>query len=359
MIKSHEALQNSMSFAHDYNLQIPILLSPMAGVCPVSLSAAVANAGGMGSCGALLMTPEQISSWVKEMRESSNGTFQLNTWIPDPKPIRNLKHENSIKKLIAKWEPEVSNLPDNLPSQDFELQCEAMLKANPPIISSIMGLYPSQFVSSMKNNNIKWFATVTTVSEAIEAENAGANAVVAQGMEAGGHRGSFIAENASENMVGLFSLLPAVVDAVKIPVIAAGGIADGRGIAASFLLGASAVQMGTCFFRSPEAKIPRVWAEKLNSTYPEDTITTRAFSGRLGRSLRTKYALEASLLKAPSPAPYPIQRHLTQNMRTNAIKTNNLDGMQAWAGQSARLALDISASEIVNKLWEDTKSILG
>ena len=107
------------------------------------------------------MTPEQISGWVKEMRESSNGTFQLNTWIPDPQPIRDLKHENSIKKLISKWEPEVSNLPDNLPSQDFELQCEAMLKANPTIISSIMGLYPSQFVSSMRNNNIKWFATVT------------------------------------------------------------------------------------------------------------------------------------------------------------------------------------------------------
>jgi nitronate monooxygenase len=358
MIKAYRALQNSISFAQDYNLRIPIILSPMAGVCPVSLSVAVANSGGMGSCGTLLMSPEQISEWVKEMRKSSNGTFQLNTWIPDPKPIRNCKQEESIKNFLAKWEPRTSNSSEILPSQNFELQCEAMIEANPPIISSIMGLYPSQFISCMKDHDIKWFATATTVSEAIQAERAGANAIVAQGMEAGGHRGSFVADNASENMVGLFSLLPAVVDAVNIPVIAAGGIADGRGIAASLLLGASAVQMGTCFFRSPEAKIPKVWAEKLNNTFPEDTVTTRAFSGRLGRSLRTNYTIAANSINAPIPAPYPIQRHLTQNMRTHAIKKNTLDGMQAWAGQSARLALDISASEIVCKLWEDTRLIL-
>ena len=359
MVKSSKAYINAKNFAQDLNLRVPIILSPMAGVCPPSLSVAVANAGGMGSCGTLLMKSEEILEWVKEIRENSNGAFQLNTWIPDPEPTRDIDNEKKIRKFLSKWGPEVAALPNILPSQDFTGQCEAMLKANPPVISSIMGLYPEEFVSRMKKNQIKWFATVTTVKEALEAERAGADVIIAQGMEAGGHRGSFNAENAHENMIGLFSLLPAVIDAVKIPVIAAGGISDGRGMAAALVLGASAVQMGTGFFRSPEAKIPNAWSKKLKKSFPEDTIATRAFSGRLGRSLRTKYAVAFSSKNTPTPAPYPIQRSLTQQMRINAIETDNLDGMQAWAGQSAKLALEMPASEIVNKIWEDTKKILN
>ena len=358
MVKSNTAYVRAKNFAEVFNLEIPIILSPMAGVCPVSLSAAVANAGGMGSCGTLLMKPKEILDWVKEMRKMSNGAFQLNTWIPDPEPVRDKSHEKIVREFLSKWGPKVPELPETLPSQDFIGQCQAMLKASPPVISSIMGLYPSEFVSCMKDNNIKWFATVTTVTEAKEAEQAGADVIIAQGMEAGGHRGSFIADNADEKMIGLFSLIPAVVDAVKVPVIAAGGIADGRGMSAALLLGASAVQIGTGFFRSPEAKLPKVWSKKLDNSLPEDTIATRAFSGRLGRSLRTKYAEAANSKDAPSPAPYPIQRYLTQEMRTNAIKSNTLEGMQAWAGQSAKLALDLSASEIVLKIWNDTKQIL-
>mgnify|MGYP005680679331 FL=1 len=214
-----------MSFTDDYNLQTPIILSPMAGVCPVSLSVAVANAGGMGSCGALLMNKDQIADWVNDMRSNSNGMFQLNTWIPDPEPVRDLKNESIIQDFLSKWGPAVPDLLEDLPKQDFAGQCEAMLKANPTVISSIMGLYPPEFVNQMKDRNIKWFATITTVNEAIQAQKAGADAIVVQGIEAGGHRGSFIAENAQENSIGLFSLLPAVADAVDIPIIAAGGIA--------------------------------------------------------------------------------------------------------------------------------------
>jgi nitronate monooxygenase len=210
----------------------------------------------------------------------------------------------------------------------------------------------------MKAAGISWFANVTTVAEAKAAEAAGADAVVAQGMEAGGHRGAFDATQAELRMVGLFSLLPAVVDAVKIPVIATGGIGDARGVAAALLLGASAAQIGTCFLRSPEARLPPAWADGIGRAFPEDTIITRAFSGRAGRSLATSYARAAAAMDAPRPAPYPVQRGLTQAMRDAAVKADDLERMQAWSGQSARLARAASAPDIGREIWENALGIL-
>ena len=153
------------------------------------------------------------------------------------------------------------------------------------------------------------------MAEARAAAAAGADVVVAQGMEAGGHRGCFDAANAEAQMVGLFALLPAVVDAVRIPVVATGGIADARGVAAALLLGASAVQIGTGFLRSPEAGLPPAWADELATTAPEETRISRVFSGRAGRSIATDYVLAATAPEAPRPAPYPVQRALTARLR--------------------------------------------
>jgi nitronate monooxygenase len=180
-------------------------------------------------------------------------------------------------------------------------------------------------------------------------------------MEAGGHRGSFEADRPDTALVGLFALLPAVMDAVgdRVPVIATGGIADARGIAAALLLGASAVQIGTGLLRTPEAKIASAWADAIGRTDPEDTIPTRAFSGRLGRSIATAYAKAANSADAPRPAPYPVQRALTQAMRDGAIKANDLDRMQAWAGQAARLASTEPAADLVRRLWDDAQALLG
>ena len=346
-------------FCDAFDLQVPILLAPMAGACPVELSASVATAGGMGACGALLMKPDEILAWARDLRVQSNGAIQINLWIPDPEPTRNAVAETQVREFLAQWGPAVPAEAAEVGLIDFAEQCDAILEAGPQVVSSIMGVYPPEFVAQLKERRIRWFATVTTVAEALEAEAAGADVIVAQGMEAGGHRGAFDADRASSHLVGLFSLLPAVVDAVNIPVVATGGIADGRGIAAALTLGASAVQIGTGMLRTPEAAIAPVWADALGRTRPEETVATRAFSGRLGRSIRTAYAEAANAFDTPDPAPYPVQRNLTAAMRSAAAKAENLDAMQVWAGQSAMLAKTAPAGDAIAELWQEAQALLN
>lgn len=352
-------LDRAGAFCAQYGLRLPILLAPMAGACPPSLSIAVANVGGLGACGALLMQSKEIESWVAAVRGATNGAFQINLWIPDPPPVRDAKAEQAVRNLLGKWGPPVAADAVDAALPDFAAQCEAMLAAHPTIISSIMGLYPAPFVDRMKALGIRWFATATTVSEAERAVAAGADVIVAQGMEAGGHRGSFEAADAEVSMAGLFSLLPAIVDAVAVPVVATGGIADARGVAAALLLGASAVQIGSGFLRAPEAQLPAAWADALANALPERTLVTRAFSGRAGRSYATAYARAASAPSAPPPAPYPIQRALTQAMRSAATKADDIDRMQAWSGQGGWLAQARPAGEIVESLWREARALLA
>ena len=346
-------------FCEAYSLDIPILMAPMAGACPVDLAAAVARGGGMGACGALLMKPQAIIKWGSELRSKTNGSFQMNLWIPDPAPDRDLQAEAEVRAFLGSWGPQVAEEAAEVPMPDFEAQCEALLAAGPTVISSIMGLYPPAFIEQMKEQGIRWFATVTTVEEAIAAEAAGADVVVAQGAEAGGHRGAFNAEEAIHKAVGLFSLLPAVVDNVSIPVVATGGIADARGIAAALTLGASAVQMGTGFLLTPEAGLNSAWADGLKNAKPEDTCVTRAFSGRAGRSLASDYVKAMNDASAPSPAPYPIQRNLTAAMRAEAAAENDVHRLQTWAGQSAGLAATEQASDLTRRLWDEAQHLIA
>jgi nitronate monooxygenase len=178
-------------------------------------------------------------------------------------------------------------------------------------------------------------------------------------MEAGGHRGCFDAARAERELVGLFALVPAVVDAVRIPVVATGGIGDGRGVAAALLLGASAAQVGTGFLRTPEAGTNPAWADALATTPPEGTAVSRVFSGRAGRSIATEYVRAATAPGAPPPAPYPVQRGLTSAMRKAAGEAGDIQRMQAWAGQSAAMARAEPAAGIVHRLWRDASELLG
>jgi nitronate monooxygenase len=339
-------------------IRIPILLAPMAGASPPPLSAAVANAGGMGACGALLLTPESIRTWVDEFRAQSKGEFQINLWIPGPPPVRNPELEKRHREFLASWGSPVAPEMGESVLPDFEAQCQAMIAAKPKVISSIMGLYSPLFVAEMKSHGILWFATATTVEEARAAEAAGADAVVAQGMEAGGHRGAFEPETAEAQMVGLMALVPQVADAVSVPVIAAGGVADCRGVAAALILGASAVMIGTGFLRSAETSIHPAYAERLGRTESHETRVTRAFTGRPGRSIRTRYVDAAASPDAPPAAPYPVQRGFTRLMREEATQRGDTERMQMWAGQAARLAASEPAGVIAARLWEDAAQFL-
>ena len=357
MVAKTSPLQRAEAFAASLGIRVPILLAPMSGACPPSLSIAVANAGGLGACGALLMQPAEITAWCAEFRAHSDGHFQLNLWVPDPPPVRDAALEQRQRDYLATWGPPVPEDAGNAAMPDFDAQCQTLLDAKPRVISSIMGLYSPQFASEIKKCGALWFAVATPAAEARAAEAAGADAIVAQGAEAGGHRGAFNAAEAESKLVGLFSLLPQIVDAVSIPVIATGGIADARGVAAALILGASAVQIGTGFLRSPEAKLNAAWADSIARTEAHETIVTRAFSGRPGRGIGNDYARASAAGGAP-PAPYPVQRGLTKAMREAAAKAGDATRMQMWAGQSAKLARVESAALLTAQLWEGARFLL-
>ena len=347
----------AQAFCDRFGLRVPVLLAPMAGACPPALSIAVAQAGGMGACGALLMDGAAIADWARTVRTATNGAFQINLWIPDPPATRDAAAEAAVRQFLGEWGPPVPPSAGDAVPLDFAAQCEAVLQAGPAVVSSIMGVYPAGFVARLKQRSIAWFACVTTVAEAHEAAAAGADALVVQGVEAGGHRGSFDPLAAERQSDTLLTLLPRVAGAVDLPLIATGGIADGRAAAAAFVLGASAVQVGTGLLRSPEAALHPAWADGIAAC--EATVQTRAFSGRLGRSLATPYALAANAPSAPPPAPYPVQRGLTAAMRAAAAAEGDLARMQAWAGQAAALARAEPAGDIVRDVWEQAKQLLA
>jgi nitronate monooxygenase len=348
----------TQSFCDRFGLAFPILEAPMAGACTPVRSAAIANAGGMGALGALLLAPDEITAWVAAFRKASAGPLQINIWIPDPPPERNTAREAQVREFLSEWGPPVPEGAGDQPLRDFEAQCEAMLAARPAAVSSIMGLFDPDFAARLKAAGIAWFATATTLAEALAAESAGADAVIAQGFEAGGHRGTFDPVEARTNGIGLLAFLPVLADRLSVPIIAAGGIGDGRGVAAALTLGASAAMIGTGFLRCPEGNTPPAWSNRLGGLAPEDTRITRAFSGRPGRAIATPYVQAATAPDAPDSAPYPIQRSLTAAMRAFAVKQNDVQRMQAWSGQAGSLARAEPAGHLVQRLWQEADLLL-
>lgn len=350
--------QRAAEFCTRFGLKAPVLMAPMAGASPPALAAAVAQAGGMGACGALPLDAAGIVGWAARFRQMTDRPFQINLWVPDPPPDRDVAAEAAMARFLATFGPEPAlPAPPFLP--DFDSQFAALLAAAPPVASTIMGLFRPDQVSALKAAGIAWFATATTPDEARAAAAAGADAVIAQGAEAGGHRGCFDPADGARAVVGSMALISSVADAIDLPVIAAGGIGDGRGLAAALALGASAAIIGTALLRAPEAGIAAVWADALADARPGDTVLTRAFTGRWARTLRNAFTEAAGHPAAPPAAPYPLQRHLTEPMRLRAIAGKDRDHCYALAGQSAWLARTEPAGETVNRIWREAQALIA
>ncbi|MGP0070833.1 MAG: NAD(P)H-dependent flavin oxidoreductase [Bryobacteraceae bacterium] len=337
-------------------IEHPIILGPMGGgPSTPELVAAVSNAGGLGSLGAAYLTPDQISDAIRKIRALTSRPFNVNLFAGGWNTNRDFDAGPMLDLLASIHEklgipPPVA--PKPLPDP-FPAQLEVVLDARPPIFSFTFGIPERDAMSRLKSRGIVIVGTATTVEEARELERAGVDAVVAQGAEAGAHRGTFLDSFESSmfesSMVPTLDLVRDTVSAVNVPVIATGGLMDGHDIVGALNAGASAAQLGTAFLPCPESGASEIYKRAILSAKHDTTIVTRAFSGRPARGL--KNAFIASLDdKRNLILPYPLQNALTRPMRTAAAQQGLADYLSLWAGQGVARACAMPAGDLVASL---------
>jgi nitronate monooxygenase len=319
-----------------------------ANATPPALVAAVSNAGGLGFIGAAYMSPEQITRECADIRSLTTQPFGINLFAPTPIPELAADISASldrIETLHAELGLAAPTRP-SLPEFSFDDQLDAAMASGASVFSFTFGIPESGALDRVKSAGLFIAGTATTVEEAIALEQAGVDAVVAQGSEAGAHRGTFIGSFEAA-MVGTMALVPQAVDAVRVPVIASGGIMDGRGIAAAILLGASAVQMGTAFLVADECGVAESYKRAVVTARDDSTCITRAFSGRPARGIVNRAMRE---IERGAILPYPFQNALTRPMRTAGAQQDRAEFLSLWAGQAAHLARRVPAAELVSTL---------
>ena len=348
-------LTRTLSFSH------PIIQAPLAGGGDTpDLVAAVSNAGGMGFVGAAYLNPEQIAATAKAVRERTSRKFGINLFAPMPAP-----ESQNAEKALERVQPYFIELGLPAPSLPksaglpFDEQLVACLESGASAFSFTFGELPKRAIEQIKSRRMFLIGTATTIDEAHALESAGVDAIIAQGSEAGGHRGSFRGDFVS-SMVGTISLVPQMVDAVGVPVIASGGIMDGRGIVAALALGASAVQMGTAFLTCDEAGIPDAYKQAILSAREDQTRITRAFSGRPARGIVNRFMTEVEIEALDDTIlPFPVQNALTRPLRSEAAKQGRAEFLSLWAGQGVRLARRQSATELMARLVQEMDAALA
>lgn len=344
-------------FCRRFQMSIPVVLAPMGGgPSTPELCAAVSNAGGLGSLAAAYSSPEKIRSDIAKIRELSSRPFAVNLFSPAAQePLRG--DAQAVSKFLAPYHERLGLTPPQVPKssiEDFEKQIDAICQAKPPVVSFTFGLLPQSVMQRLKAQSTFIIGTATTVEEARQLERAGVDAIVAQGSEAGAHRGTFAAP-AEEALIGSVALVPQVVDAVRVPVIASGGIMDGRGIVAALALGAGAVQMGTAFLAAKEAGTSPAYREALLKAREDQTTVTRAFSGRMARGIRNEF-IEKWNASGLTHLSYPWQNAMTQPMRRAAAAARQSGLLSLWAGQGVGLIREGSAAELISRWREEMKA---
>jgi len=342
------------------NIRHPIVQAPMAGgPTTPALVAAVSNAGGLGSIGGAYLTPDALRTAMRETRALTDRPFAVNLFIPETLPEPGAHLPQMVERL-ARYHAEL-NLPaatiPNAPTEAFAAQVEVMLEEGVPVFSFTFGVAEPDLISACHAIGAKVIGTATTVAEARLLEERGVDAIAAQGAEAGGHRGTFNHAH-SEALVGTIALVPQIASAVSIPVIAMGGIMDGRGIAAALALGADGAGLGTAFLVAEEAGTNAPYRRAVLDAEETETQITTAFSGKPARGIRNRFMVEVGADPATIP-PYPWQNALTKALRAGAAKADAPEYLSLWAGQGVGLTRELPASVLMETLVRETQEVLS
>jgi nitronate monooxygenase len=349
------------NFMQQLTLDHPIIQAPMAGGGDTpELVATVCSTGALGFLGAAYLTPSQIIDASRAVRARTSRPFGINLFAPLPEPPIPDNLQMAMEQVAPFYE--VLGLPfpevPRIQGPSFDQQLSAIIESGASVFSFTFGTLSPQSVEIIKKHGLFLVGTATTVEEAVVLQDTGVDAVVAQGSEAGGHRGTFLGD-VEKSMVGTIALVPQIVDAVSVPVIASGGIMDGRGIAAALALGASAVQMGTAFLTCDEAGVSEAYKVKILTALEQDTRLTEAFSGRFARGIVNEFMTAIDCASATKAIlPFPLQNTLTRPIRQAAAKRGRTEYLSLWAGQGTRMSRRQSAKALIEKLVRETDATL-
>jgi nitronate monooxygenase len=343
-----------------FQIELPILLAPMAGAVDFELAAAVAQAGGLGSLPCAMLDPAKAREQMMRFRARSQAKVNLNFFCHTPPELNNAR-EARWRERLAPYYRELgidpaAPVPTSIRQPFNEAFCSVVEETKPGVVSFHFGLPDDGLLMRVKAAGCAVLASATTVAEARWLEARGVDAIVAQGYEAGGHRGMFLSDDLAAQ-VGTFALVPQVVDAVKVPVIAAGGITDARGIAAAFTLGAAAVQIGTAFLLTPEAKISAPYRAALDEARDDGTAVTNLMTGRPARGLVNRVMREIGPVDEIAPA-FPLAAGALAPLRAKAEAQGSGDFTPMWAGQAAALGRAVPAAELTRTLAVETQALL-
>jgi nitronate monooxygenase len=339
-----------------FSIELPIVQAPMAGAHDEGLAIAVAEAGGLGSLPCAILSADAIRAQVARFRESTRAPVNLNFFChqtPPPDPAREAGWQKRLRPYFAELGAQPVGGPSRAPFDDG--LCAVIEELRPEVVSFHFGLPSAHHVARVKAAGARVLSSATTVAEARHLEAGGCDAIIAQGAEAGGHRGMFLADDVTAQ-IGTFALVPQIVDAVKVPVIAAGGIADARGVVAAFALGAAGVQLGTAYLRCPEAKI--AYRTALASATDDSTRITNVFTGRPARGIANRMVRELGPMAPDVPA-FPMAAPMFAPLRVRAEAAGSFDFTPLWAGQAVALTRELRATELTRALMREANELLS